>query len=168
MPEELSALQTCPRCGTVLEVMTFPAFYRATPTGKAGEPVVVDGESACFYHPRKRAHVPCDGCGRFLCELCDMQLHGQHLCPPCLESGKKNKKIVALEDSRMLYGQQALVLSLLPLCITGLAAIFMALRYWKTPESLVAPSRATKPAALIFGSLQTLAFAALFLYLYTH
>ena len=29
-----------------------------------------EGESSCFYHPNKRAVVPCDQCGRFLCTLC--------------------------------------------------------------------------------------------------
>ena len=32
----------------------------------------LDGEASCYFHAHKRAAVPCDGCGRFLCSLCDL------------------------------------------------------------------------------------------------
>src|SRR5437868_4454851 len=79
----------CMACGASLYVDVFPALFRPVATGKSGETVLVEGESTCFYHPQKKAIVPCDLCGRFLCALCDLELGGQHLCPSCLESGRR-------------------------------------------------------------------------------
>src|SRR5207237_9874176 len=116
-------LTPCPSCGSPLQVEIFPAFFKRIAPGRQGESLMVEGESSCFYHPQKKAVVPCQACGRFLCALCDVELDGKHLCPACLESGKKKKTIHSLEDMRMLYNRQALVLAVLPLFITGLAAI---------------------------------------------
>src|SRR5881396_3173552 len=134
-------LTPCPSCGSPLQVEIFPAFFKRIAPGRQGESVMVEVESSCFYHPQKKAVVPCEACGRFLCALCDVELDGKHLCPACLESGKKKKTIHSLEDMRMLYNRQALVLAVLPLFITGLAAIYVAARYWKAPTSLVRPMR---------------------------
>jgi len=148
----------CVSCGAELWLEVFAAFVRPVAAGRAGEAVVVTGETACFYHDSKRAVVVCDACGRFLCALCDCVLQGQHLCPDCLESGKKKGAIEQLETVRVLYGRQAFMLSLLPLLVTGIAAIGLAARYWKAPGSLVAPHRWMLPAALVLGILQTLGF----------
>jgi hypothetical protein len=138
---------------------------RPAAVGHAGEAVLIEGESTCFYHEMKKAAVVCDACGRFLCGLCDCNLHGRHYCPNCLESGKKNNKIEALETVRVLYDRQAFVFSLVPLLITGLAAIYLALRYRKAPGSLVSPHPWMFHAALILGGLQVLGFSALIIML---
>ena len=153
-----SQLAPCPACAAPLQVEIFPALYRPVLSGREGEAVLIGTESSCFYHPQKKAVVPCEACGRFLCALCDVELDGKHLCPACLESGKKKKTIHSLEDMRMLYNRQALVLAVLPLFITGLAAIYVAARYWKAPTSLVRPMRWAMPVALVLGTLQTLVF----------
>jgi len=152
------SLIACPHCGARLQLEVFPAFFKPPEVGQTGDRVVVEVESSCFYHPQKKAVVPCEACGRFLCALCDVELDGKHLCPACLESGKKKKTIHSLEDMRMLYNRQALVLAVLPLFITGLAAIYVAARYWKAPPSLVRPMRWAMPVALVLGTLQTLVF----------
>jgi hypothetical protein len=157
-------LAPCPRCGASLQVELFPAYFRPIATGRDGEVLLVEGESSCFYHPQKKAAVPCDACGRFLCALCDCEVKGRHLCPACLESGHKKKKIAGLEDMRVLHRYQALVLALLPLGITGIAAVWMALWYRKEPGSIVRPMRWAFPVALVFGGLQTLAVVLLILY----
>jgi hypothetical protein len=149
-------LVPCPKCQAELQLEVFPAFDRPLEAAHTAERVVVEGESSCFYHPHKKAVVPCEACGRFLCALCDMHLDGRHLCPSCLETGKKKRTIQSLEDRRTLYNRQALVLSLLPFLISGLAAIYLAVRYWKAPRSLVSPMRWAMPMALVFGILQTL------------
>lgn len=119
---------------------------------------MVAGESACFYHDGRKAVTVCDACGRFLCGLCDCGLNGRHYCPPCLESGARKRTIEELESSRPLYGRQALVLAILPLFITGLAALFVVFRHWRTPGSLVHPQRWLMPTALVLASLQTLGY----------
>jgi hypothetical protein len=155
----------CPDCGTRLQVEVFPAFFRRFTPGQDGERLMVDGESSCFYHPQKKAAGLCDVCGRFLCALCDCEVKGHHLCPACLESGQKKKSIQGLEDMRVLHSRMALLLSLTPFLITGIAAVFVALRYRKEPGSLVRPMRWAFPVALVLGSLQTLLGACLILYL---
>ena len=70
--------------------------------------MLVDGEASCFYHPAKKAVLPCESCGRFLCAVCDVEMNGQHLCPACLASGKKKGRLKQLENRRTLYDSLAL------------------------------------------------------------
>jgi len=154
----LGQFARCPKCQSPLWVEVFNALFRPPAAGATSEAVLVDGESACFYHDAKKAVVVCDACGRFLCGLCDCALNGRHYCPPCLESGAQKRTIEHLEKSRPLHGRQALMLAILPLFITGLAALFVVLRHWKTPGSLVKPQRWLMPTALVLASLQTLVY----------
>ena len=164
LPEfQLGTFAPCPSCGAELQVEVFPALARPLAQGRAGEARIVTGESPCFYHENKKAAAVCDACGRFLCGLCDCELAGRHYCPGCLESGRKKGSIEQLETSRPLYARQALVLAILPLFISGLAALFLAARHWKTPGSLVSPQRWTMPTALVLGIVQTVGFTVLIL-----
>ncbi|HEX5218154.1 MAG TPA: hypothetical protein VFZ59_01185, partial [Verrucomicrobiae bacterium] len=144
----LGGFARCPNCQAQLWVEVFNALFRPLTSGSASEAVMIAGESTCFYHDSKKAVVVCDACGRFLCGLCDCNLNGKHYCPPCLESGAQKRTIEQLEKSRPLHGRQALILAILPLFLTGLAALFIALRYWKAPGSLVKPQRWLMPTAL--------------------
>src|SRR5437867_472628 len=163
LPETLinrPELTPCPSCAAPLQVEVFPALFRPVVTGRDGEAVLVEGESTCFYHPQKKASVPCDGCGRFLCALCDCELHGKHFCPGCLEMGRKKGKIKSLENTRTLYDSVALSLSLLPLLIfyftlfTAPAALYVAIRYWNAPRSIVHRTRIRYIFAIILALLQ--------------
>jgi hypothetical protein len=155
----------CPGCKSPVRVEAFAALFRPPAKSSAGEFVMTDGESVCFYHENKKAAVVCDACGRFLCGLCDCLLHGRHLCPNCLETGRQKKTIASLDTVRPLYGYQAMLCALVPVFITGIAAIVIALRHWKSPGSIVRPQqRWQMPLALVLGSLQTLGFVALFFF----
>src|SRR5438093_1377593 len=163
LPEALinrPELTPCPSCAAPLRVEVFPALFRPVAAGRDGEAVLVETESTCFYHPQKKAVLPCEGCGRFLCALCDCELHGQHFCPACLEVGRKKRKIKSLENERTLYDSIALALSVLPLLIfyltfiTAPAALFVAFRYCNAPRSIVHRSRIRLVLAIIFASLQ--------------
>jgi len=141
-------------------VEIFPALFRRAAVGRDGEAVLVETESTCFYHPQKKAVLPCEACGRFLCVLCDCELHGKHYCPACLEVGRKKRKIKSLETERTLYDSLALSLAVLPLLmfyltfITAPAALYMALRYWNAPRSIVHRSKIRLVLAITFASLQ--------------
>ena len=137
-------------------------FRRITP-GKEGEAVMEETESSCFYHPQKKAVLPCEGCGRFLCALCDCEFNGQHLCPTCLETGRTKGKIKSLENRRTLYDTIALSLAILPIglivfwfltIITAPMALFMAIRYWNAPRSIVHRTKIRYVLAMIFATLQ--------------
>jgi hypothetical protein len=157
----LGAFAPCPSCGAQVQVEIFPAFARPVAQGRAGEALVATGESPCFYHEDKKAASVCDACGRFLCGLCDCEMAGRHYCPGCLDTGRQKGSIEQLQSSRPLYARQALVLAILPLFITGLAALYLALRHWKTPGSLVSPQPWAMPTALVLSIIQTIGFTVL-------
>ena len=139
----------------------FPALFTDSPPAESGENLLVESESSCFYHPKKKAVVPCENCGRFLCALCDVALNGQRLCPACIETGKKKHKIKSLDNHRVLYDSIAVHLALLPVIfmwpftiVTAPMALFVAIRYWKAPLSIVRRTKIRYIAAIILASLQ--------------
>jgi hypothetical protein len=150
----------CPNCNASLQIQVFPALFRQFAPGRQAETVVEESESSCFYHPGKRASLPCDACGRFLCALCDCELNEQHFCPGCLESGRKKGKIKKLENQRTLYDNMALTLAIYPLLIfwltivTAPISIYLVIRHWNTPTSIVHRSKVRFIFALIIASLQ--------------
>ena len=153
-------LRPCSGCGAELQVEVFPALFRPFTPGRAGEAVILEGESTCFYHPSKKAVRPCEGCGRFLCALCDCELHGQHFCPACLEVGKRKGKIKSLENHRTLYDSIALSLAIYPLLIfyftliTAPMTLYVAIRYWNAPRSIVHRTKIRYIFAIIIATLQ--------------
>jgi len=143
-----STLLQCSGCGAELALTVFPALNRAAAAGPAPQLVLEAGEAACFYHAEKRAVVPCETCGRFLCALCDVQLHGKHYCPACLESGRNKPGSIPLERGRTRYDQivWSLLILPVPLCmlvapVTAAAAFVLSLWKWRAPPSLVANTR---------------------------
>ena len=150
----------CPACAVPLQVEVFPALFRPFTPGKAGEPIVLDGESSCFYHPQKKAAALCSACGRFLCALCDCELGGQHICPGCLETGRQKGRITTLENHRTLYDSMALALAIYPLIIfyftiiTAPAALFIAIRHWNSPSGLIPRTKIRLVVAIVFALLE--------------
>ena len=144
-------------------------MFKKNETGPSGETLTDEGEAGCFFHPRKKAHIPCSACGRFICALCDMEIKGQHLCPLCLESGQKKKTIRDIEKSRVLYDSIALSLSFWPLLfffitvITAPVAIYLVIRYWNAPSSIVGRTKFRFIAAFIIAAIQILGWL-IFLY----
>ncbi len=160
---------SCGGCAAALEVWAFPALWQGPAAATPGEALSVEGEAACFYHPHKRAAVVCDGCGRYLCALCDVPLGDAHYCPGCLETGKRKPTAASLDTQRTLWDQIALSVAILPMLIfyvtivTAPIAIVVAIRHWKTPGSLVRRSRWRFVVAMAIGAVQLLGMAALIL-----
>ena len=151
----------CPVCNAPLLTRAFPALVRPAPRSPTGGPITDAGQAACFYHPHKTAHVPCDACGRFICALCDVELPGQHLCPSCVEAGQRKGTLPTLENRRVLWDNIALSVAVLPVAtlvlagfslFTAPAAILLAVLGWRKPGSLV-------PREKKFRLLFALAFA---------
>jgi hypothetical protein len=158
--------EACASCGSELKLWIFPAFLKR-PEATSAEVLVDETEASCFYHASKRASVACDGCGRFICSLCEIDIEGGRLCPQCIETGKTKGKLSRLEVSRPLYGNIALGLAVLPiLTIWGTvlgapAALYVVIRYWKAPGSLVHPGRKKLIVAGTIAILEILAIAAM-------
>ena len=153
----------CPSCASSLKVEAFPALFRRHQSSALTQPTLA-GEASCFYHSDQAAVESCARCGRFVCGLCDLPISGEHICPGCLESGKKSGKLVTLQNRRVLYDSGALALSLLPLLfwpvtvLTAPATIFMVLYYWKKPGSLIPRTRIRFILAFVFALLEIAAW----------
>ncbi|MGD0661489.1 MAG: hypothetical protein ABSD38_25795 [Syntrophorhabdales bacterium] len=154
----------CSSCRARLKVDAFPALLRGIDRGKSGEAVIGE-EASCFYHPNKKAAIACDYCGRFLCPLCDIPLDGRHLCLTCVEAGRKKGRITSLERHRTLYDSIALGLAVFPLVtfwftlVTAPMALYIAIRRWNAPTSVVGRGKGRFVAAIILSSLQILGWA---------
>jgi len=176
VPFNTGGMTPCPDCGNGTMVELYPAMFHPVGTGSAGERIASPEEAACFYHPQKRASVPCDSCGRFLCALCDVELNGQHLCPNCIQSGKKKGKLKNLENERVLYDRVALGAAILPVLtiifwfltiVTAPIALFIAIRHWKSPSSIVPRYTKTRfVIAIILSLLQIGGWTAWIVYLF--
>jgi len=138
------ALVVC-SCGTASQVAIYPAFFTAEIHGDRPSLRGSD-DASCFYHPDKKAHVPCDACGRFLCTLCDIQMGDQHVCPACLES-ERQEGAPRLETERVLHDSVTLTLAVAPITMwpltifTAPVALFRAIRDFNKPASLVRRAR---------------------------
>jgi hypothetical protein len=155
----LGQFTPCPSCKALLEIETFPAILVAH-SAALPEAVLVEGESSCFYHPAKKASTICEGCGRFLCALCDLVLNGRHLCPVCLDSGQKKAKFKDLENTRVLWDRMALAVAGLPLILVyptiigGPVALYLVIRHRKDPCSITGKSNGDFVLAAVLAVLE--------------
>lgn len=149
----------CSQCRTPIRVAVFAALAHRPPRTSAVSRPLADGEASCFYHPAKPAATVCDGCGRFLCALCDVELSGQHFCAPCLETGQRKRTLTQLETRRVLYDNIALALAILPVLscflfpVTSPLAIAVAIWGWRKPSSLLPRTRVRFVLAILIGLL---------------
>ena len=156
----------CDNCGAKLEVEAFPALFRGTGPLKGGEALTVENEASCFYHPHKKAAVLCSACGRFLCTLCETDLAGRCLCPTCIDQGRLTEGIEQLVTQRPLYDSLALSTAVLPMLffpitvVTAPIAIFLALRYWNRPGSILPRTRFRFVLAIIIALAQVAGWLA--------
>jgi hypothetical protein len=162
-----SAEQTaCRACGERVIALVFPA-RNAAPAAAAPATLGAEGEASCFYHADHQAVAACEECGRFLCSLCELDLDGRRLCPACLERGVNLEKAASLETQRVQYDSLAIHLTTWPILtfwlplFTAPAALYLVLRHWKTPMSILPRSRARLWIALLLAVGQILAIAAL-------
>ena len=167
-----ASLSQCPACNLWLRADVFPAVTRQPGNGENGDSLQTGKEASCFYHPRKKAVVACAACGRFLCALCDIDFNGRHLCPLCLEAGKTKRKIKNLEDQRICYDTIAWMVAFLPMLffwftiITAPIALFLVIRFWKSPLSIVPRTKVRFIAAFGLAAVQLTGWILFFVNLF--
>lgn len=129
------------------------------------------GVASCFYHPQKQAVVPCDRCGRFLCSLCQVDFLGQNWCPQCIQASSEKGQLAQLDQSRKLYDNMALMLAIFPAfliwptIVTAPVTVYLCIRYWRAPSSIVPRSKARFVIAIALAALELGAWIWLVLYL---
>ena len=162
----------CPSCQSEIRVDVYPALFEKPAPVQPGQSLIVESEASCFYHDKKKAVVPCESCGRFLCALCDVELSGQHLCPACLQVGKKKGRLRNLENHRTLYDSIALGLAVLPAMmlwpsiITAPMAIFVTGRYWRAPSSILPRTKVRFILAVLLAVPQIVGWGVVFFTLF--
>lgn len=153
---------TCPTCGKDVQATLLPALYKASafqPPSLPEDPPG-PGEAVCFYNPNRRATKVCDHCGVFVSDAWAAKWGSQTVCLKCIEDLRSKHKDTRFEAKRTLWDNIALFLATGPwvlallfvatiilysfsfFCvlltvITAPASIFIALRYWNAPRSLV-------------------------------
>lgn len=147
----------CPGCKRLGRFEVYPALFRELVATKLDMPVVVAGESTCFYHEDKKASVPCSNCGRFICKLCDIDFDGQHLCPGCFDHTSQKDDNANLKKESLQYDEVALALAFFPIIIwpltfvTAPMAIYMVFRYWNKSKSVLPRTKFRFILAFIFA-----------------
>jgi hypothetical protein len=167
---ELSSggVATCPSCASRNMPHVYPAAFAQVQPSR-GE-TALDGEAACFDHPGNRAVASCQQCGRFVCQLCAVQLATGVVCPSCLAAGLRKSSPVSA-DARSLYDTWALSIPILLIIIWPLtilsapAVVALAIMKWKAPISLVRRNRWRFVVGLAVGILQGIGWAWLIVYL---
>lgn len=143
----------------MIEALLFPRLVQPVPASEAAG-LGSEGEAGCFNHPDKRAEGVCDLCGRFICSLCEIDIEGRKACPNCLEGGRKKHKFKDLERERTRWDVLAFNLALLGLLIFYLSmliapvTLYVSLRHWNTPLSVLSASRWRFVAAIALATLQ--------------
>lgn len=176
---------SCPLCQRTLHAFLLPALYKpavSAPPSLPDDPPA-PGEATCFYNPSRRATKCCDHCGVYVSEAWAAHWGTQTVCLKCLEELRSKNSDIRFESKRVLWDNIALSfaigpwflmvacwvtlifywLSFLILILTVLtapAAIFIALRYWQAPRSLVPRGRGRLVWAILLGVLQLLGWIA--------
>lgn len=176
----------CPICKRLVHALMLPALYKSflpTPPSLPDNPPA-PGEATCFYNPGRRATKCCDHCGVFISDAWAAQWGSQTVCLKCLEELRSKNSDTRFEAKRILWDNIALSFSIGPWILsvalimtlifywasfliimltflTAPAAIFIALRYWNAPRSLVPRGRGRLVWATSLGVLQIMGWVLL-------
>jgi hypothetical protein len=151
----------------------FPVYR--TPRRKNSKPEVLagSGESSCLYHQEYKASSICHSCGAFICQLCEIHLQADPICPACLERQTQGGKSGILKKKHYLWDNLSLALALfVPASVmlwfmslfTAPCALFLACRFWNDTGGLRRISRLRLSLAIVLSLLQLAGWVLLFLY----
>ncbi len=169
----------CPTCGREVTATILPALHKSallSPPSLPEDPPG-PGEAACFYNPNRRATKVCDHCGVFVSDAWAARWGSQTVCLKCIDDLRSKHKDSRFEARRTLWDNIALLLATGPwvlaliflatlvlyglalFCIiltlvTAPAALFVALRYWNAPRSLVPRGRSRLIWAISLSAVQ--------------
>lgn len=170
----------CKACGKRLKAFLLPSLYQnlLAPPPLPAEPPQ-PGEAVCFYDSNRRATKSCSHCGVFISDNWAALWGSETVCLKCLGDLRKKGEDKRFQASRTLWDNITLTLSLGPWFIavlllltivgymfsamalmltlfTAPIAIFVGLRHWNAPRSLVPRSRLRLVSGVVFAVLQVI------------
>ncbi len=177
LPDDMlnRSMSRCRYCGKSVQLNVFPALFRENEQVDVNQLTAEEGESSCFYHEDKKAVTHCEACGRFVCELCHVDLNTKSLCPSCVQSSLKSNKIAELENRRPLHHRMALMFAIIGkptfmLFIPSIVAVIYAVLAFRQKPPAYSQSRAgpltAAVVAIVFALGQVLGGAYLWLHIY--
>ncbi len=167
-----AASVVCPACQHPSRVWLFPALFRSA-QGAVGQRILEDGQSSCMNHPSKQAVAVCDGCGKFMCALCDVDWNGEHLCTACIQHRKVSDHAGAYQTTYTHYDNIALTICLLSIFLMSFfglggfiapVTIYVAWRYWRVPWRPVPHGKWRMALAVVLGNLIFMAWLGFLVY----
>ncbi|MCJ8502675.1 hypothetical protein [Desulfatitalea alkaliphila] len=158
---------SCPGCRSLLRIDLFNAFWANDGQGAGNLGAAAQGRAECFHHPGQLAVAPCADCGRLLCEVCQVALEGRTICMACLQAGRDKRKIGALQQRYLRRDEIALhlafwpALMVFPTLLTAPAALFFAVRHWRTPSPVLPKGHWRAVTASVLAGAQLVAWIVL-------
>jgi hypothetical protein len=166
----------CPSCYSQVEAYIFPEFHKE-PAARSEILLAQEHEAVCYFHSRYRAKNPCDNCGRFLCEICAINVGSRQLCAECLSLMRKQRNETGLVQYAALFDNVSLFLVTAPVItiffwfLTILSApvsIFLSFYYWPRQWNLLPRSRIRFVLAILFSLILIGFWVFLIYYIATH
>lgn len=166
----------CPACRSQVEAYIFPEFYK-DPSSHPGIYLAQEREAVCYFHSRYRAMNPCDHCGRFLCEICTINVGSRQLCAECLSQLRKQRNDTGLVHYAALFDNVALFLVTAPVLtlffwfftiLSAPVSLFLSFYYWSRQWNLLPRSRFRFVLAILFSLLLIAFWAFVIYFIVTH
>ena len=107
------------------------------------EPLLDAEGASCYVHGDRAAAACCDGCGKFLCRLCDVAALGGHYCTTCLETIQADPARQGPLNAEYRRWEVLALYLTIPLIIPVIGwigspvALFLAVLGWRSPRSPV-------------------------------
>jgi DNA-directed RNA polymerase subunit RPC12/RpoP len=151
-------------CDSKNYVEVFPAILAKVAQGEKPE-VALNEESTCFKHSENVAVAACDYCGVYMCNLCDLEIEGKHMCSECLKH--KTEDFKTTRQKAFLYDELALHLTILPILfvyaflITAPTALIMSITCFNKVDTPYKRGKWRFIVAFILGLIEVFAIAGI-------
>ena len=138
---------SCPHCNRTVAVHLFPALVQDRSGDQLESRPIIGNESSCYYHSNKTAEAICDGCGRFLCSLCEIEVPEGSSCASCIAKDLGSEQRAGKTNRFIRHDSTALMVAVLGIpfffvsFITSTMSLYYVVRYWRTPLGYLPRSR---------------------------
>jgi len=149
----------CPACHSQVEAYIFPEFHKAA-SARSEIHLAQEHEAVCYFHSRYRAKNPYDNCGRFLCEICAINVGNRELCAECLGQLRKQRNETGLVHYAPLFDNVSLFLVTAPVItiffwfltiFSAPVSLFLSFYYWPRQWNLLPRSRVRFVLAILLS-----------------